>query len=200
MSQEFLMNLRAGIYEMASYTFSAPEIDLAIISLDSSTIYSPFANNLISSGYNPITLDDIGEEPSMEGTDVFSVGYPASIAVLGQLPLHPISKIWRSPYISLPIIAFGKVSMKHNLLPYFWCDISIYPGNSGGPIIENEKIVGIVSQQPQIPSDIYHGQTQEKTPFIAMTRIPFGKIIKAKFIKAILEEQIQKDARQGKLR
>jgi len=75
--------------------------------------------------------------------------------------------------------------MLHNVLPFYWVDMSIYPGNSGGPIIEIDKIVGIVSAQPTIPVE----ESEE-----LRTRIPFGKIIKAKFIAELLSIQEQKDA------
>lgn len=65
--------------------------------------------------------------------------------------------------------------------------MSIYPGNSGGPIIEVDKIVGIVSAQPTIPVE----ESEE-----LRTRIPFGKIIKAKFIAELLSIQEQKDANE----
>ena len=74
--------------------------------------------------------------------------------------------------------------MLHNELPFCWVDMSIYPGNSGGPVIEGGKIVGIVSGQPTIPVE-----ESEKL----RTRIPFGKIIKAKFIPELLAIQEQKD-------
>jgi hypothetical protein len=75
--------------------------------------------------------------------------------------------------------------MVHDELPFFWADMSIYPGNSGGPVIEGDKIVGIVSGQPTIPVE-----DSEKL----RTRIPFGKIIKAKFIADLLSIQEQKDS------
>ena len=34
--------------------------------------------------------------------------------------------------------------MLHNTLPFFWADMSIYPGNSGGPVVANDRLVGIV--------------------------------------------------------
>jgi CBS domain-containing protein len=37
--------------------------------------------------------------------------------------------------------------MVHHILPFFWADMSIYPGNSGGPVVEDGKLVGVVSAQ-----------------------------------------------------
>lgn len=186
--QAFLMNLGAGASSTVPYTFSIPDIDLAVVSLDNRN--SGFADKLVSKGYEPISLNNIGEKPSKEGTEVFAVGYPSSIAVLGQLSQHPAAANWSSSYFSLPMFSFGRVSMLHNALPFYWADMSIYPGNSGGPVIEADKIVGIVSGQAWIPVE----ESKE-----LRTRIPFGKIIKARFIAELLSIQEQKDAKPKRL-
>jgi len=182
--KEFLMNLGAGTSDSVPYTFSAPELDLALISLDQRD--SKFADQLIELGYESISSNLIDDSPSSEGADVFSVGFPSATALIGQMSQHPASAHWASSYYSLPVFAFGKVSMLHAELPLYWCDMSIYPGNSGGPVIENGKLVGIVSAQATLPID--------EAPNVK-TRIPFGKIIKTSFVKELLEIQEQKDKR-----
>jgi len=74
--------------------------------------------------------------------------------------------------------------MLHHELPWFWADISIYPGNSGGPVVANDRLVGIVSSQAIIPV--------EGAPD-ARTRIPFGRIVKTRFVHALLKEQERRD-------
>lgn len=69
-------------------------------------------------------------------------------------------------------------------LPFFWGDISIYGGNSGGPVVTNDGLIGIVSEQATIPV--------EKVPGVKV-RIPFAKITKAKYVRELLDIQIQKD-------
>lgn len=181
--QSFLMNLGAGTTFTAPYTFSEPDIDLAVVSLDSRD--SLFADNLINIGKEPITMDDIGQEPSKESAEVFAVGYPSSTALIGNIEQRQAEAHWSSSFYSLPTFSFGRVSMLHDKLPFFWVDMSIYPGNSGGPVIEGDKLVGIVSGQPTIP-------VEDSEEF--RTRIPFGKIIKAKFITDLLSIQQQKDS------
>lgn len=180
--KEFLMNLGAGTSSSVPYTFSTPELDLALISLDQRD--TKFADQLIELGYEPISSNLINNCPSSEGADVFSVGFPSATALIGQVSQHPASAHWSSSHYSLPVFAFGKVSMLHKELPFYWCDMSIYPGNSGGPVIENGKLVGIVSAQATLPID--------EVPNIK-TRIPFGKIIKTSFVKELLQIQEQKD-------
>jgi hypothetical protein len=100
---------------------------------------------------------------------------------------------WMSRCVSAPTFSFGRVSMLHHLLEFYWCDISIYPGNSGGPVIEDGKLVGIVSGQPFIESEIVDEANGTKLPLTAHTRIPVGKIIKGKYLKELLDTQISKD-------
>jgi hypothetical protein len=177
----FLMNLGAG--GAITYTFSRPGLDLAIVSLDQRD--SRFAEELVSKGYEPISVNDFAEEPTQEGVEVYTVGFPSATALLGQVSQHPAETHWSSSYYSLPTFSFGRVSMLHKALPFYWVDMSIYPGNSGGPVVEGDKLIGIVSGQPTIPVE----KAEE-----LQTRIPFGKIIKAKFIIELLSIQEEKDS------
>lgn len=187
------LHIGAGSDSMNDYTFSQPELDLAIISLDApNSMNSDFTDELERQGYKPVESSDIQDQPSSEGANVFTVGFPGATSVVGELALSRALANWRSPYVSLPAFAFGHVSMLHNALPYFWCDMSLYPGNSGGPIIEAGKLVGIVSAQAIIPV----GSTDQSDPArsLGVVGIPFGKIIKATYIKQMLDIQVQKDA------
>ncbi|WDW09388.1 S1 family peptidase [Priestia aryabhattai] len=184
-----LMNLNT----VNAVTFSDPELDLAIISLNN-PLYKPFAEELIRDGYSPISLEDIADEPSDEGADICAIGFPMATSLLGTLDLPSAVLHWSSDSFSLPITSYGKVAMLHENLSYLWGDISTYPGNSGGPIIESGKLVGIVSAQPTIYiEEMTNTETEEFVPFTARTRIPFTKIVKSKYIKNLLDEQIERD-------
>lgn len=185
---KFLMNLGAGAPCLAPYTFSDPTLDLAIISLDQRD--SAFADELLALGYNPISIEQIADEPSHEGADVFAVGYPAAISIIDKRPLNPDEIPWASSTISEPVFSFGKISMLHQELPFYWCDMSIYPGNSGGPVIENGKLVGIVIQQATIPVE---GIEKNMKASGITTRIPFARITKIRPLRFLLEQQISKD-------
>jgi len=186
----FLMNLAAGPDWIHSYTFSNPTIDLAIISLNQRN--TDFVKELKSLGYQPIHLNDISDQPSSEGADVFIVGYPSFSSIFRK----ELTSAWSSSFASVPNYAFGKVSMLHDKLYFFWCDMSVYPGFSGSPVIEDNKLVGIVSGQQRIPLDRVVKTDEEESiepdPTL-LVRIPFGNIIKAKFVKPLLEEQHKKD-------
>lgn len=181
-SYPFLTTLGAGVSWQRPYTFSNPERDLAIISLDKH--HGRFADELIRLGYEPISSELISDGPSEEGAEIFTVGYPGATSRLGRIIHSYAESIWASSHYSLPVFSWGKVSMLHQSLEHYWCDISIYPGNSGGPVIENGKLVGIVSGQASI--------SVENVPQ-ASTRIPFGFIIKSNLIKELFTEQEAKD-------
>jgi hypothetical protein len=175
--RRFLMNVGAH-----SSTLSEPDIDLAIISIDSSL--SSFSEQLIALGYVPIASECIANGPEAEGQELFTIGFPSATAMLGHMDQHPASAHWSSSYYSLPVSSFGRVSMLHKDLPFFWADLSIYPGNSGGPVVADNRLVGVVSQQAMLPID--------DVPKVR-TRIPFGRIIKTGFVHALLNRQQQKD-------
>ena len=176
--QTFLMNLSAGVMESSSYLYSSPSEDLAVISLDQ---HNPaFANELESRGFVPIGTDEVTTGPSKEGAEVYSVGYPDSVAVLGEVPLDPGQRAWASATLSSPVGSWGRVAMQHEALNYFWADISVYPGNSGGPIIEDGKLVGIVSAQATVEG----------------SGVPFAKIMNAGLIDSLIKAQAAKDSRQ----
>jgi len=181
--QSFLMNLGAGASSTVPYTFSAPDIDLAVISLDQRD--KRFADELAARGFEPISSDELTDGPTTEGQEVFTVGFPSATALLGQVSQHPASAHWSSSHFSLPVSSFGRVSMLHDALPFFWVDMSIYPGNSGGPVVADDRVVGVVSAQATVAND---GMPSGRT------RIPFGRITKAAFVRSLLEEQQQKDS------
>lgn len=182
-----ITNLASGPGFQHGYTLSEPDLDLAIISLDrggSMFSYSAFGDELERLGHEPIGLEDVSDGPSSEGADVFAVGFPGATAILDQVPMEHAERNWSSDLVSLPTYAWGRVSMLHPDLDFFWCDMSVYPGNSGGPVVEDGKLVGIVSSQAYIKTE--NGLDE--------TRIPFGNISKTRSVKEMLQTQIQKDS------
>lgn len=195
--REFLMNLEAGVSWLAPYTFSDPVLDLAIVSLDSRN--RKFTAELLAQGYSPIAMEDIADEPTEEGTEVFTVGYPAATATLGQLNLSGLMQHWASASFSAPTFAFGRVSMLHEKLDYFWCDMSVYPGNSGGPVVEHDRLVGIIIKQAGIEGKILD-QSGSELSLVAEQRIPFAQTIKARHLRPLIAEQLAKDRRVAEIR
>jgi hypothetical protein len=141
-----------------------------------------FVEELLHLGYQPLTMEEIASEPSMEGADIFTVGYPNYISQVGKrCEMTERYEKYMSEDISLPCFTFGKVSMLSPHLPYFWGDLRVYPGNSGSPVIEDGKLIGIVSHEAVIEND---------EEFI---KIPFAKVTKVDILPVMLEEQMKKD-------
>lgn len=81
-AREFLMNLGAGTSDSVPYTFSAPEIDLACISLDQRN--SSFANELEALGFLPIDSGDIADEPISEDKRSSLLAFPVRLRFRGR--------------------------------------------------------------------------------------------------------------------
>lgn len=166
-----------------AYTYSAPELDLAVISLSQSrndSILSEFLDGLRADGYEPISTSQIAAGPSSVGADVSTVGFPGT-ATVARREMHPANQHWSSSSISLPVASWGRVAMDHEQLPYFWADMTVYPGNSGGPVVENGQLVGVVSSQAVVEG----------------TRVPFAQVMKAGAVRGLLERQRAKDRWRG---
>lgn len=123
-------------------------VDLCIISLQGAEA-DGIRNLLKVDGYAPILINEKDLSYSFKTTDdIIAIGYP-EIASVQKL------KRWnklQTGDIVVPVTTFGKVSMFHKSIPFFFGDITVYPGNSGGPIICNNKLIGIVSAQAIIPN------------------------------------------------
>jgi hypothetical protein len=113
----FLMNLGAASSDTFPYTFSDPQLDLALISLDQRD--SELADELERLGFIPVSSDDIADGPEAEGQDVFTVGFPESTAIIAQVSQHSALDYWSSSAFSVPVSTFGKISMLHDALPFF---------------------------------------------------------------------------------
>lgn len=177
----FLSLVSSGAYELSTYILSQEELDIGIIQLD--RYYPNVIQGLKKFGFIPLPSSVISEEDFGEGHDVFTVGFPGS-SIVGQLDLCNPYRQWMPSAVSEHVYTWGRVAMNHNDLPSFWCDMTIYPGNSGGPVIHDGKIIGLVSGQPTIPI--------EGSPELR-TRIPFAHIIKGRHIMntlRALEEKI----------
>ncbi|MDD4137247.1 MAG: hypothetical protein PHT99_05040 [Methanoregula sp.] len=166
------------------------DYDLAVISLRARQNEIParlflrdplFFEELQLLDYQPATIEEIGEGPSGEGADILTVGYPNHISLVDiQDRILEKYEEYFSADVTLPCFTFGKISMMSSYLPFFWGDLRVYIGNSGCPVIEGDKIVGVVT----------HDAVMDEGNCI--NNVPFAKATKAKFIREMLDEQIKK--------
>jgi hypothetical protein len=180
-------------YARSNYVYSSPDQDLAIISLDGNSRYSIFAELLIKRGYKPITRDDLDTSAMDYGQDLMAVGFPI-IAFDGVRNLSPEKAPWYSNFIFEPMVTFGKLAVPEIHHYYFIGDMTIAPGNSGGPIVSNNKLVGIVSQQGKLALENNTGN-QVDTLF---SRYPYVFAIKSNNIYSLLHEMQIKDEQNAR--
>jgi Trypsin-like peptidase domain len=174
-------------------SFSAPHIDLAVLSLQDA--FRHFADDILRLGYSPITFDDVDDGPSAEGAEVFSVGFPATISLYDRTDLSPDAAKLRSKAVALPAFSFGRVAMLYPSLHQFWTDLQIYPGHSGGPVVEAGRLVGVAHESAVEPVRRRRGGawSESKT---AWMNVPFGAAVPAREIRPLVEEQMKKDERR----
>ena len=172
---EFLIGLGDGPYNQRSYTFSDPEINLAVISLDPH--HTAFTERLLSTGYVPVSTEKIMDRPSREGAEVYSIGYPLMPALFDRLDVEFSERLWNIGFISVPTFTFGRIVSLHDEAPYFLCEMNMDSRMACGPVIENERIVGIINSRAK-----------------SLQGDPRGiKALKGGFIKSLLKNHIEKD-------
>ncbi|WP_269773950.1 S1 family peptidase [Bacillus siamensis] len=159
--------LKYVVYEENDY-----QLDLAVISLNFEETKG-FARHLESAGYRPLDLEYLNSKTIKEGNDIYLFGYPI-FSNLGQV--NPALNNYH-----LPILSSGKVAMYHEDFNYFLGNIFNYAGFSGGPVICNNKIIGICAAQEVFPLHNPEGE------IVTHIRYPMTYIRKPKYILQLIE-------------
>ena len=123
-----------------------PDIDLAVLPLDAIQIPDGLAPNRFLTLRHAVTIDDLRSSEFSEGNELFILGFPMGIAGTDQNDV---------------IVRHGIVARIQDWYDGrskdFLIDSSIYPGNSGGPVIlkpvlwgalprfTTPKVIGLVS-------------------------------------------------------
>ncbi len=134
-----------------------PEFDLIVISLSKkwpsiprTTSHQEFLDR-IEQKYTPIPMESLADGPSRIGAEIYTIGFPANglwqVADFMKQNDRKIQANWLPWYKTLPIATFGRVAMVHPKYPVFIGDMTIFGGNSGGPVLEGDKLVGYISKQ-----------------------------------------------------
>ena len=141
-----IMNLNMPGRNMpTSYLLSSKEEDLAVIVLEETVRNKFFINALEKRNYKPISIEDIDEDCKLKkGQEIMSFGYPSEISNRTIKPLTTTQFHWESPLKSIPAFSIGHVAESADSTIFFYGNIFVTHGNSGGPIISKNKLVGIV--------------------------------------------------------
>jgi hypothetical protein len=141
--------LSTGYGSVNPFYLSDDITDIGIISLQAVST-NPLIKTLEEDGYTPISLADIDRSQDIgAGENIAAIGYPD----ISRVGVFQKKNDYQSNVVVLPVSTFGNIAMAHTQLSYFIGDITVYPGNSGGPVIKEDKMVGIVSGQVLIPVD-----------------------------------------------
>lgn len=151
--QTMLMNLSAGPYSSRKYAFSDPKDDLAVIYLDKTFgLDMLFIETLQLRGHVPIALSDINSAFDVDKGDEIAVfGFPAVLSLMPGPNITMALNNWQSKFKGTPTLTIGVIE---DILPsegYFFANVLISGGNSGGPIICKDKMIGIVSRMQADP-------------------------------------------------
>jgi hypothetical protein len=166
-----------GYGVLSPFYLSDEDIDIGIISLQAS-LTSFLINTLEEDGYVPIKLSDIDTSGKINiGENIAAIGYPD----ISKIGVFQKMNDYQSNVVVLPVSTFGNIAMAHNRLPYFISDITVYPGNSGGPILKKNKLIGVVSGQVLIPADKRDGNNSFSSTSL-YSRGTLTKVMKAEHI------------------
>lgn len=141
--------LSTGYGPLSPFYLSDDATDIGIISLQGS-LTNFLIKTLEEDGYLPVELGDINRKQTINtGDEIAAIGYPD----ISKVGVFEKRNDYQSNVVVLPVSTFGNIAMTHDQLSYFIGDITVYPGNSGGPVIQDNKLIGIVSGQVLIPVD-----------------------------------------------
>jgi|GEM_PF-5957855 len=142
-----LMNLATNVMNLRPYVFSSNADDLGIISFQKND-YKAIVAYIKQSGCVPIQVKSILDINYTKSNslisntngrdDILTVGFPA---------LPGIEQ-------NAPLISKGKIMYKKENGPYLTAEMTVFPGNSGGPVFQNNILIGVLSYQNGIANNI----------------------------------------------
>jgi len=157
-----LLSLTTGLTKYKPYILSTDKEDLIIISFQKSD-YKVNVAYMKQAGVVPVPVQSIASTDDNSTGEVFTIGFPA------------ISGSKKAEVFNGKIASAGKSTFG------FTVDMPVYPGNSGGPVIKNNKLVGILSYQSGIVTNI----DAAMHPFIKANS---ATVIKASYILPLLRK------------
>ncbi|TWJ03527.1 trypsin-like peptidase [Mucilaginibacter frigoritolerans] len=126
------------------YKFSSIDQDIAIVCLEGDSEGPYFWKTLNKRGYKPIETSDIDDKCNIRrGDNIMAVGFTEIISDKGKKSLPSSAFNWEAYNYSRPVVTFGSIADPEKDKNYFLGNIFVYHGNSGGPIVVNDKLVGI---------------------------------------------------------
>lgn len=130
------------------YQLSDSIADVAVISLDDIPVFGrQFIGALYSKGYRPILISDIDTSDLHSHDKIQAVGFPSELSRLSSQTKRYDSSVyyWQSPWVTIPVVSTGYIQYPRlaNSTRLFTGNIFIYHGFSGGPVLRNNKLIGL---------------------------------------------------------
>lgn len=132
---------------IGNFIFSSPETDIAIVALDAYDYDTSLCNIpkiLKDRGQVPIDIDAIDSSKHLKKGDLtYTIGFP-DLSIKGKKISIDTFALFQSNIVTMPVVSVGKLLELNNTSPYLISDVFVYHGSSGGPLIHNNKLIGIV--------------------------------------------------------
>jgi hypothetical protein len=127
------------------FVFSNKTNDIGLIALDKVPHGRLFTQTLYNRGYVPIEIDDIDTTCNLMRLDsIFCIGYPEESIVE-----RHVSSAARATYLAnikaINFVSNGFIFASPRNSNFFEAAMFTYHGFSGGPVIRNNKLIGMVS-------------------------------------------------------
>lgn len=152
----FLLNLSAGPYLSRPYVLSSVDQDVAVIDI-SARLHSPFAETLLRRGYVPIVSDDIdGSDHLVPTQEISAIGFCDRSR---REALHRVNRIDTTEVQTgqIPHVTSGRIVVITEPRHCFEADIHLGPGMYGGPVVANDRMVGMFSRIESVVSSTVKG-------------------------------------------
>jgi hypothetical protein len=140
---------RWGIVDSAAHTYTPYEVsdantDVGIYCLELGMTGRAFLATLNKRHYFPISIKDIDTtETYKPGSKIYALGFPEESFVHKD---SSYSHFWEAPIQSVLLMTQGRVELAWPGRPFFSGNVFVGHGFSGGPILFNNKLVGITSR------------------------------------------------------
>lgn len=178
----YLMPLDSNLHAR-NFIWSPKDTDLAIVALDAfPSEISDIPKILKNRGYEPIEITSIDTlYQSKKGDLTYSIGFP-ELSLLGKKGSIDTFEVFQSNSVTIPIVSVGKTLEGEWPSTYVVSDVFVYHGNSGGPLIHNNKVIGIV-HGPNLEIKQANGTLLRSYYFLNG-----NQFIKAKYILPLLRD------------
>ena len=163
------------------YKLSPTDTDIGLIDLNNCNYEGKaFLKTLTRRGYQPIKLSDIDNFENVRKLDsILCFGYPME-SFTGRREISAFRGMFENNIQAIPMITEGIVTLSERKSPFFEAGIFTYHGSSGGPIVKNNRLIGLVN-------GFYQSVNQLSSPLLGAYWLYRPKFVKSSIIRQFIE-------------